>query len=120
MGGLGGVLMSIYDRETKQKTNRSKQRDQKRDQRAAERAQRTSVDILGIDGDNFLKCLEAACSIGGALRLGLSRDGGAYAVGIYGDGDPYTEYVGAGEDVNQYFANLTEYFHELRDASPET
>jgi len=97
--------------------SRSKEREDKRVRRQYERAQRSAVDILGINGDIFLKCLEVVCSHEGALRVGLSRDGGAYAIGIYGDGDPYTEYVGAGEDINEYLATLAEYFRELADAS---
>ena len=97
--------------------DRGDERERKRIQRQSERAQRSAVDILAIDGDLFLKCIEVICSREGAIRLGLSRDGGAYAIGIYGDGDPYTEYVGAGEDINEYFAKLAEYFRELGDAS---
>ena len=39
---------------------------------------------------------------GGACRFGYTRDGGAYSVGIYGDGDPFTEYCGANEDVDAW------------------
>jgi len=100
-----------------QTSDRSKERENKRVKRQAERSQRSAVDILTVDGDTFLKCLEVVCRCEGAIRVGLSRDGGAFAIGIYGDGDPYTEYVGAGEDINEYFANLAEYFRELADAS---
>src|SRR5512144_689441 len=44
---------------------------------------------------------------GGALRLVYTRDGGAYAIGFYGDGDtPYTEYVRPSEDVDSYLEAL--------------
>ncbi len=39
---------------------------------------------------------------GGAIRFGYSRDGGAYAVGIFGDGKPFTEYLGATENVDEW------------------
>lgn len=45
--------------------------------------------------------------------MGLSRDGGAFAFGIYGDGEPYTEYVGATEDVNEYLRELARHFDAL-------
>jgi hypothetical protein len=45
---------------------------------------------------------------GGALRLGYTSDGGAYAIGIYGDGDPYTEYVRPNEDITEYMRMLME------------
>lgn len=50
---------------------------------------------------------------GGALRLGYTRDGGAYAIGIYGDGDPFTEYVPPHEDINEYLKGV------LRDYQDE-
>lgn len=37
---------------------------------------------------------------GGAVRFGYSRDGGAYSLGILGDGEPYTEWIRPSEDLN--------------------
>lgn len=37
---------------------------------------------------------------GGAVRFGYSRDGGAYSLGILGDGDPYTEWIRPTEDLD--------------------
>lgn len=45
---------------------------------------------------------------GGALRFGYTRDGGAYAIGILGDGDPYTEYVKPSENLDDYLGGLIE------------
>jgi len=45
---------------------------------------------------------------GGALRFGYTSDGGAFAIGVYGDGDPYTEYLRPGESAEDYLAELTE------------
>jgi len=39
---------------------------------------------------------------GGALRFGKTSDGGAYAIGVYGDGEPYTVYIEPGEDINDW------------------
>jgi hypothetical protein len=51
---------------------------------------------------------------GGALRIGVTRDGGAWAFGIYGDGgDPHTEYVRPSEDVNAYLRDLGAFFNAL-------
>lgn len=52
---------------------------------------------------------------GGALRLGYTRDGGAYAVGIYGDGDPYTDYVRPNEDLDEYLRKLGRDFEAITD-----
>lgn len=38
--------------------------------------------------------IDSLADVGGAIRLGKSRDGGVVAVGIYGNGDsPYTIYL---------------------------
>lgn len=55
----------------------------------------------------------AAAKIGGALRFGYSRDGGAYAVGIYGDGEPYTEFVKPSEDIDGFLRDVEELFGDL-------
>lgn len=51
--------------------------------------------------------------MGGALRFGYSRDGGAYAVGIYGDGEPYTEFVRPGEDMDSFLEEVCELFANM-------
>lgn len=38
---------------------------------------------------------------GGAVRFGVSRDGTALAVGILGDGDPYTEWFRPSDDIEK-------------------
>ena len=52
-----------------------------------------------------IACISRA---GGAVRFGYTRDGGAYAIGIMGDGEPYTEYVRPSESVDEYLAALIE------------
>lgn len=59
-----------------------------------------------VNGDLLLHTLAVVAHTGGALRLGYTRDGGAYAIGIYGDGEPYTEYVRPSEDIDRYLAEL--------------
>jgi hypothetical protein len=51
--------------------------------------------------------------VGGALRLGYSRDGGAYAVGVYGDGDPYTLYHPPEDDIDSLLAKIENAFSEI-------
>ena len=53
-----------------------------------------------VDGETLKYVCCAISQRGGAIRLGYTRDGGAYAIGIYGDGEPYTDYVRPGEDIN--------------------
>ena len=51
------------------------------------------------DAVKVLEAIDGVCKRGGAVRLGYTRDGGAFAIGVYGDGEPYTEYLRAGDDI---------------------
>lgn len=74
--------MPIQDREQK---NRQRRRRNRGNQQAA-----TWSAVHPQAVTQFMFELTEA---GYAVRFGKSRDGGALAIGIYGDGDPYTEYV---------------------------
>jgi len=79
---------------------------------------RRSGGAKGGTGANWMLCdpemlqytITAVAQKGGALRLGYTRDGGAYAIGIYGDGDPYTEYISPTEDVNEQLRSIASDF----------
>lgn len=61
------------------------------------------------------KAIATAALTGGALRFGYSRDGGAYAVGIYGDGDTYTVWCSPSQDLDEFLVDITELFEAIRD-----
>lgn len=72
---------------------------------------REEVVVGSIEAVALLHALDCILRQGGALRIGRTRDSGAWAIGVYGDGDqPYTEYVQATEDINRYFHELAEFF----------
>jgi len=92
-------------------TNGSK----KRDPAASRRTFKATQEAEGADWTNAEAAVvvEAIATVGyrgGALRFGYTSDGGAYSIGIYGDGDPYTHYVRPGEDITQVLRELIEYF----------
>lgn len=60
----------------------------------------TSADWETVDAMVLTRAIAAVSAMGGAIRLGYTRDGGAYALGIYGDGEPFTVYVSPKEDIN--------------------
>lgn len=71
------------------------------------------ADWKTLDGIQLLEAIQAITAAGGAIRLGLTTDGGAYAIGIYGDGPtPYTEYLRPSDDLNDFFASLAKSFSE--------
>jgi len=64
------------------------------------------ADWGGIDAELLRGVVESVTKNGGAVRFGYSRDGGAYSVGIYGDGDPFTEYCGATAEVSDWLRGI--------------
>lgn len=88
-----------------------RKREQKRNERTG---RRETIVLADIDGDTLVRALESVITKGGAVRIGATRDGGAWAFGIYGDGAvPYTEYVRPHENVNDYLIELQEYFNDI-------
>ena len=88
----------------------------------ANAAERRAADWGTAKPEELKSLIVAAARAGGAVRFGYTADQGAYALGIYGDGDtPYTEYVRPGEDLGEVLRNLTETFFEIYDDNnPET
>lgn len=74
------------------------------------RPQGETADWALADPHMLLYAIAAIAARGGALRLGYTRDGGAYAIGIYGDGDPYTEYVRPSEDLIGFLKGIGDDF----------
>ena len=81
-------------------------------ERKLERRGKT-FDVSTLDNQTVWESIARVLNKGGAIRLGLTRDGGALAVGIYGDGDPYTEYVRGGDDVIEFFHDVAQIFEVL-------
>lgn len=79
-----------------------------------------TADWKSVDANALVDCICTAASTGGALRLGYSRDGGAYAVGIYGDGEPYTEFCKPSEDVDSFIADIRQLFEDIADSNTNT
>lgn len=65
-----------------------------------------TADWASCNPTTLMGAISAVAQDNGAIRLGYTRDGGAYAVGIYGDGEPFTEYIRPGEDINEYLEGL--------------
>lgn len=59
----------------------------------------------------------AASENGGAVRFGYSRDGGAYAVGLYADGETVTLYHPCTGDVDGWLQTLTSKVKDMHGGS---
>lgn len=80
----------------------------KRDEPIRRRRQNDAVaDWASVEPDRIIKVICAVTSTEGAIRFGYSRDGGAYSIGIYGDGKPFTEFCPATGDVDTWLEGLS-------------
>lgn len=73
------------------------------------RADATARYELSADHLMHLAALtHAFATSGGAVRIGLTRDGGALAIGCYAGDDYGTEYVRPSEDIGRAVAEIAE------------
>ena len=100
--------MGANDRAQNRKDDKAKAAQEKRMRRSHSSTGGGAADWSEVDGELLRKAVAAIARLGGAVRLGYTRDGGAYAIGIYGDGEPFTEYVPPSQDVDAYLRELIE------------
>jgi len=61
----------------------------------------------GFDWIATIALTEALMEVGGAIRIGKTRDGGAWALGIYVGEDYATEYIRPSEDFTESILEIT-------------
>lgn len=89
-------------------TNAKSSRETNNKRRRQSRGSINPADWASINPDIIQRAIATVGRSGGAIRFGYTRDGGSYAIGILGDGDPYTEYLRPTDDVEAYFEQLIE------------
>jgi hypothetical protein len=75
------------------------------------RVLQTSGDAADWESCNcelLAKAIATVSRDGAAIRLGYTRDGGAYAIGFYDGDDKHTEYIRPGEDIDAYLTGVIE------------
>lgn len=60
-----------------------------------------------------ISLIDAVTSRGGAVRFGYTRDGGAYALGLYYGGESTSEYCRPSEDVNEFMRRWIEFYKNM-------
>ena len=98
--------MGQNDREQSRKESNKAAAQTKRKRRTSSGNNGNTADWTGASGELLKAAIAAIARRGGALRLGYTRDGGAYAIGIYGDGEPFTEYVPPSDDIDEYLQGV--------------
>ena len=81
--------------------------------RAKREADTGKADWALANPEKILDVIQIISSKGGAIRFGYTRDGGAYAIGLYMGGQGDTVYVRPSEDIDRYLSDLAEDLHEL-------
>lgn len=70
-----------------------------------------TVNWSDVGGEAIKGVLAAVTATGCAIRFGYSRDQGAFAIGIVGDGDPYTVWAANLEELDIKLEALEQAFH---------
>jgi hypothetical protein len=100
--------MGANDAERNRKDDKRRAAEETRKRRSHTGPAGQVADWGSCDGTILAKAVAAVARMGGALRLGYTRDGGAYAVGVYGDGTPFTEYIPPSDDIEVYLKGIIE------------
>ena len=103
----GSVMMGVNDAARSAKEDKQRTAYEKRKGKAGRTAGGNVADWAGVDSDTLRKCVAAVCITGDAIRLGYTRDGGAYAVALLHNGESTTEYISPNDDIEEYLKGLT-------------
>lgn len=68
-----------------------------------------------INSKTITDLIQSATRSGGAVRFGATRDHGALALGVYGDGEPYTEYFRDPDEFDDFTQELINVFNMMAD-----
>ena len=66
------------------------------------------ADWQSANPELVIRAIATVGSTGGALRFGYSRDGGAYSIGVLGNGSPYTIWVKPSESLDDILLDIIE------------
>lgn len=80
---------------------------QQRVNRRRNRGEIDAADWKEAAPDSIARAVINITQHGYAVRFGYTKDGGAFAIGVLGDGDPFTEFVRPSEDIDLYLNSLS-------------
>jgi hypothetical protein len=73
------------------------------------------ADWGGANAALVIGLVRTVTSRGGAVRFGYTRDGGAYALGLYYGGEATSEYCRPSEDIDLFLQGWIEFYQDLPD-----
>jgi len=85
-------------------------KDARRAERRKMRGRQETADWANVETSQICRLIELVTTEGGTITFGYTRDGGAYYVNYYIDGESEKHYVRPTEDVDEWFLNEIQYF----------
>jgi hypothetical protein len=89
-------------------SDKVEQQETQRANRRRNRGNGGQADWGTCDHNKLVSAIQQVTKHGFAIRFGYTRDGGAFAIGIIGDGEPFTEFVRPTEDIDLYLEGVAE------------
>lgn len=83
-----------------------REEDSSRSRRRKARGNADPASWTVADAELIKAAIVAVTANGGAVRFGYTKQGGAFAMGFLGDGEPYTDYVRPTDDVDEYLKGI--------------
>jgi len=83
---------------------------QRRKERRANRNTGVNTDWHTVDSDLILNLIAAITAIKGTITFGYTRDGGAYYLNYYIDGESYKEYIRPTENIDRFLEGEIEFW----------
>lgn len=90
-------------------TTENERKDARRAKRRAKRGQKETADWAGVDKTKLCELIELVTADGGTITFGYTRDGGAYYVNYYIDGESEKYYIRPTEDVDEWLTDEISY-----------
>jgi len=94
--------------ERAQENKRANKREQAKQQRSRRASSQAVFDWDQVDWTALICLVKAFTAEDGALRIGLTRDGGALALGCYLGDDYATEYIRPAEDFQAALSEIAQ------------
>jgi len=104
--------MGANDREQNKKDDRRRAAFEKRQNKSGAPKGGAAADWASVSAEQLQRTVAAITRTGDAIRLGYTRDGGAYAVALLHNGESHTDYVSPNDDIDGYLKGLEDDYTE--------
>lgn len=104
--------MSKSDEQIERESSKKLAAAQRKTLPSNQRAGHGVADWANANAEDVLQLVCAVAREGGAVRLGYTRDGGAYSIGLYLGDDSKTYYCNDAEGIDSYVSELRQQFEE--------